>query len=346
MKSSFVLKSAAIAACAAIAIGIGAVAISNKGELPVMPEAETAEPAQTEKTEGAAIPQTEPEIAEEAPPILQTKEVEAADNEAPQPEDEQPAEAPEEEPAEEPADEPKDDDVVVVERSYNERIADGEDVDIETYVGIPYTLDSAEHNYTYVLRSVSVSDTLPEGVSKGSLTEGLGIADLIDDDGVYIGAGSGYKWVFVTVDVTNNGDAEIRNIGNLRLCGGKMRRYNINPDETAEPVYRDEYEYWEELCYTDDHYFDYDRAYELAFGLPGNNYSKEYAEALEKEVLERDGSLEGYLREKFYYEMLFESGETKTLTLGFPVSNNFVYGDLLLEFNQGDVEDSIFVPLK
>ena len=81
MKSSFVLKSAAIAACAAIAIGIGAVAVSNRGEMPVMPEAETAEPAQTEKAEGAG------------------------------------------------------DDIVVVEKSYNERIADGETVTLETYIG-------------------------------------------------------------------------------------------------------------------------------------------------------------------------------------------------------------------
>ena len=107
---------------------------------------------------------------------------------------------------------------VEVEKSYNERIADGEDVSIETYVGIPYRISSEKYSvvgdFTYTLQSVSISDRLPEGITKDDLDVSIGpvreysedgvkaystedgksaldISEFLDENGVYTGPGNG-----------------------------------------------------------------------------------------------------------------------------------------------------------
>ena len=316
-------KIAALAACAALVIGVGAFALRPQAELPV------------------------------EPPV--NKQSETVTN---SPDKNDPIET----------------SVIEVERSYNERIADGEDVSIETYIGIPYTIHDdfiSQYigTYTYTLRDVHVSDKLPEGITKSDLTSHIGavenytddgnvehykadensrltIASCIDDEGVFDGPGNGYKWMFVTIDITNESDeAVMRNLGGLRLDGGELRQAYHLVDGVSEPwegVFG--YSYWEELCYISNHYFD-DVYYEYA----GFDNMREQSPGLYEQIIEKYGSEEEYLKEKFYYNVYFEAGETKTLVIGFPINNYFVYGELLLEINPTGTPDSdltMYIPLK
>ncbi len=265
---------------------------------------------------------------------------------------------------------------VEVEKSYNERIADGEDVSIETYVGIPYRISSEKYSvvgdFTYTLQSVSISDRLPEGITKDDLDVSIGpvreysedgvkaystedgksaldISEFLDENGVYTGPGNGYKWVFLTLDMTNNSDQEvIKFINTLRLVGGECNTYSLSlPGINGDAVDADfkEYEYFQELCYHNARYFDYDSCYEMTFA----NVSDERRAEIEKKAIESYGSVENYLREKFAGMTHFDAGETKTVTVGFPVSTYFVYGDLFLELNPSGVlnpEVIEYIPLK
>ena len=387
MSNTFILKTAAIAACAAVVIGAGAAALSRK-ELPV--KKEDAGPAITSaQTETLVTVEPEPVSEAVTEPLQEVLPAPAVT------EDEEPAPAPAEseaiesepeiaveekpepsESTEKPEEKPNESDVVVVERSYNERIADGEDVSIETYIGIPYRISSEKYSvvgdFTYTLRSVGISDSLPEGITKDDLDVSVGpvmeygedgvktystedgkraldISEFLDENGVYTGPGNGYKWVFLTLDVTNNSDQEvIKFINTLRLAGGECKTYSLSLSgingESVDADFR-EYEYFQELCYHNARYFDYDSCYEMTFA----NVSDERRAEIEKKAIERYGSVENYLREKFAGMTCFDTGETKTVTVGFPVSTYFVYGDLFLELNPSGVlnpEVIEYIPLK
>ncbi len=391
MSNTFILKTAAIAACAAVVIGAGAAALSRK-ELPV--KKEDAGPAITSALTEAPVA-AEPEPVREplqevlpAPAVTEEEEPAPAPAEPEAPVESEPVKEPEtvieEKPEEKPEpsesskteEKPNESDVVVVERSYNERIADGEDVSIETYIGIPYRISSEKYSvvgdFTYTLRSVGISDGLPEGITMDDLEVSVGpvmeygedgaktystedgkraldISEFLDENGVYTGPGNGYKWVFLTLDVTNNSDQEvIKFINTLRLAGGECRTYSLSlPGINGESVDADfrEYEYFQELCYHNARYFDYDSCYEMTFA----NVSDERRAEIEKKAIERYGSVENYLREKFAGMTCFDAGETKTVTVGFPVNTYFVYGDLFLELNPSGVlnpEVIEYIPLK
>ena len=266
--------------------------------------------------------------------------------------------------------------VIEVEKSYNDRIADGEDVSIETYIGIPYRISSEKYSvvgdFTYTLQSVGVSDRLPEGITTDDLEVSVGpvmeysedgvktystedgksaldIREFLDESGVYSGPGNGYKWVFLTLDVTNNSDREVvKFINTLRLAGGECKTYSLSPPgingEAVDADFR-EYEYFQELCYHNARYFDYDSCYEMTFA----NVSDEKRAEVEKKAIEKYGSVENYLREKFAGMTHFDPGETKTVTVGFPVNTYFVYGDLFLELNpSGALNPEVieYIPLK
>lgn len=395
MSNTFILKTAAIAACAAVVIGAGAAALSGK-ELPVKTEdagpaitsAQTEAPAAAEPepvSEAVTEPLQEvlpaPAVTEEEEPAPAPAEPEAPVESEPvkEPEtvvEEKPEEKPEPSESSKTEEKPNESDVVVVERSYNERIADGEDVSIETYIGIPYRISSEKYSvvgdFTYTLKSVSISDSLPEGVEKDDLDVNVGpvmkygedgvkaystedgkraldIGEFLDENGVYTGPGNGYKWVFLTLDVTNNSDQEvIKFINTLRLAGGEYKTYSLSlPGINGGAVDADfrEYEYFEELCYQSARYFDYAGCYEMTFA----NVSDERRAEIEKKAIERYGSFENYLREKFAGMTHFDAGETKTVTVGFPVNTYFVYGDLFLELNPSGVlnpEVIEYIPLK
>lgn len=316
-------KIAALAACAALVIGVGAYTLRPQADLPVEPSAD------------------HPTVVSAEHPIYTD------------------------------ADEP---DIIDVERSYNERIADGEDVNIETYIGIPYTIHDdfiSQYigTYTYTLRDVRISDKLPEGITKDDLTNVVGpvrnytedgnvehydadehsklaISSCIDDEGVFDGPGNGYKWVFVTVDITNDSDEAMeRNLGGLILAGGEYKQVYKMVDGVSVPwdgVF--EYSYFEDLCYLSEHYFD-----DIYYEYTDFDAMREQSPGLYEKVIDKFGSEKEYLKEKFYYNVYFEAGETKTLVLGFPVNNYFVYGDLLLEINPTGSMGSdltMYIPLK
>ena len=316
------IKYAAAAACCALAVGICAAAVKTPGLKPA-PEND------------AAVP----DIASTAP---------AEDNAAV---------------------------TVEVERSYDERIAAGEDVEIETYIDIPYRIWNENYagygDFTYTLKSVMISDKFPEGITKADISGGnlavsfddggeedyihpegddsrwLTVKECIDGDGRYAGPGNGYKWVFLTVDITNNSDEQaVKFLSSLRLVGGEMLDLPISIDgEVVSASYR-EYEYGEEVCYLSDRYFDYDTFYGMTLG---GNISDEKREEIQNSAIERYGSVEAYLREVFYGASLFGAKETKTVTVGFPVNNYYVYGDLALELNPAGLSDkisSVYIPLK
>ena len=377
MSKTFILKTAAIAACAAVVIGAGAAAMSRR-ELPV--KQEDAAPMQTTEQTELSAPVAEPHseaATEPAPAIVPVTT--STDKPVSEPVSEtEPVSEPT--PVSEPIEsdsrlsENQDDCIVEVEHSYNEKIANGEEVNIATYIGIPYRISSDEYavvgDFTYTLQNVLISDRLPEGITKSDLTASVGevceypngvekrinakgdevrsltIGECIDDEGVYSGPGDGYKWVFLKLDITNNsGEETVKFINSVRLAGGELKTtMGIVDGKEADMGFR-EYEYFEEACYHSEVYFDYDNGYEMAFA----GLSDEERAEIESRAAEKYGSVEEYLRDKFYFMAHFDGGETKTLTIGFPVSNYYVYGDLFLELNPtgADSSDLInYIPLK
>lgn len=235
---------------------------------------------------------------------------------------------------------------VEVERSYNERIADGEDVDVETYIGQEFNACG----YTFVLRNVNISLTLPDGITIDDMRDGTiapigdydedgylvlhpgediyksyDIRDYLDEDGRYNGpTKEGYRWVFVTVDVTNNSDEEITEYSNVFICGGDFitsRTYTIidafgvEHTETQEVAY---YQYSQSACYMSEH-------------TDKENYG-------------------GQAEVKKFDNIHFEPNETKTLVLGYAITDHFVYDDLYLQilFLNGAswTEGRQYIPLK
>lgn len=229
---------------------------------------------------------------------------------------------------------------VEVERSYNERIADGEDVDVETYIGQEFYA----YGYTFVLRNVNISQTLPDGITVDDLRcivmvgdygedgwpDGVGydvsFTDCLDAEGRYSGpTKEGYRWVFVTVDITNNSDEEKTEYSNIDLCGGdhitSVEAYqfecgtdNIIGTYTQEV---DWYVYTQSACYISEH-------------TDSENY-------------------DGQAEVKKFDNIHFEPNETKTLVIGYAISDHFVYDDLYLQliFLQIPSEDvKQYIPLK
>ena len=261
-------------------------------------------------------------------------------------------------------------DIVEVEKSYNDRIENGEDVDIETYIGIPYHLKSdAVGDFTYTLRDVRISDRLPEGITASDLDNYIGpvseydgsdnvkrfesedgdaldISECIDSEGLFNGPGNGYKWVFLTIDIANNSNTEtIEFINSMTLVGGEYKSVRELVDGEWKDTGDKAYEYRQELCYHNAKYFDYDVSYEMTF----SGLSDEEKISLEEKAIKKFGSVENYLREKFSGVAYFDAGETKSVTVGFPVNNYFVYGELLLELNPEGAKSSdliSYIPLK
>lgn len=291
-------KMVAIAACAALVIGVGAYALRPQTSLPV-----------------------EPPVDYE-PGLLVQIDPDASDN------------------------------IVEVERSYNERIADGEDVDIETYIGKEFNVGW----YTFVLRNVNISLTLPKGITVddlygpiSSVTNygedgwacGLGdnygedgwnrnaygsFSDYLDDEGRYDGpTDEGYRWIFVTVDITNNSDEERTEGSSINLCGGNYISgswtYTGVDDYTGEEYTLiqggEYYQYEQETCYMSEH--------------------------------TNEESYDGQADVKKLTNIHFEPNETKTLVLGYAVSDHFIYDDLYIRLTLLNPElwnDDQYIPLK
>lgn len=231
-------------------------------------------------------------------------------------------------------------DVVEIKRSYNERIANGEDVDVETYIGKEYYA----YGYTFVLRNVNISQTLPDGITVEDLrcivrvgdygedgwADGVGydvsFTDCLDAEGRYSGpTKEGYRWVFVTIDITNNSDEEKTEYSNIDLCGGdhitsvEAYKFESGTDNIIETYTQevDWYVYNQSACYISEH-------------TDSENY-------------------DGQAEVKKFDNVHFEPNETKTLVIGYAISDHFVYDDLYLQliFLQIPSEDvKQYIPLK
>ena len=339
MNKTIIMKLTAVAACAALAVGVGALSLSGRqGKITSLPEAQ----------EDSAFT---PEISEPA---------DVAESE--------PADVVEIEPA----------DVVEIEPSYNERIANGETVTVETYIG-----KRIEHQgFAYTLRDITVSPTFPEGITKADIaatpaviaytdsdsednmlgfdekvydyseyaaehglppieleenygseypwqyhSRALDVIDVVDENGLYQGPmdvpDGAYKWIFLEVEIENLSDEEQREyMADMELNGGRWIEnpvsLAITPEgeeiRTAHPSF---YAYSENICYMSEH-----TGEELY-----------------------DGQAEG----KKFHNLVFAPRETKTLVLGYCVSDHFVYGDLFLNLHNTEMtytDSFVYLPLK
>lgn len=237
-------------------------------------------------------------------------------------------------------------DVVQVEHSYNDMIANGEDVNVETYIGQEFNACG----YTFVLRNVNISPTLPAGITvdelrfsvsgvgdydedgfhvlhpNGDIYEIIDIRDCLDSAGRYSGpTKEGYRWVFVTVDITNLSNEEKVEYSNIDLCGGEhitSRWSNVyDPDDTdsiLETVLQevDYYEYMQSACYMSEH--------------------------TDKECYDGQAEI------KKFDNIHFDPNQTKTLVIGYLITDHYVYDDLYLyiRFLNNWFEDKQYIPLK
>lgn len=334
IKTNKIIKFAAIAACAAVVIGVGAAALSRRGLPSTVPDAEVTEPA----------PVTE-----------QTATTEQSDDSS----------------------------TVEVERSYNERIADGEDVRIETYIN-----QRIEHQgFAFTLKDITVSPTFPEGITKDDIThtppvkaytdvdsgefpegfieegydyseyaaehglppieteeaygdpekgEGaytqrvLNVKDVIADNGLYQGPmdvpDEAYKWVFLELEIENlTGEEQLEYMADMELCGG---------------VYLDHplIHFIDERGLENEYYSDFQ-------GYPyfGNTvcYMSEHTD---KKV--REAQTESVA----FHNLDFAPGEKKSLIFGYCISDHFIYGDLVLTLHNSEpifsMDDYVYLPLK
>ncbi len=315
MSKTFILKTAAIAACAAVVIGAGAAAMSRR-ELPVKQENHTAEV---------------------------TDEAEQEDN------------------------------TVVVERSYNEKIADGEEVRIETYID-----HRIEHQgFAFTLKDITVSPTFPEGITKadisytptvfaytdddsednilGFIEKGydyseyaaenglppieteedygwyvarkLSVSDVIGDDGRYNGpmdvSDESYRWIFLELEIENlTDDEQLEYMADMELCGGKYIVHPIttrieNGEVIMEEASYSFYTYSTVVCYMSEH--------------------------TDKEMNGGQADI------KKFHNLSFEPHEAKTLIIGYCVSDHFVFGELYLTLHNSEhtlSDDYAYLPLK
>ena len=242
-----------------------------------------------------------------------------------------------------------DSDSVEVERSYNERIADGEDVSIETYIGQEFIVD----DYSFVLRDVLITQTFPEGITKDDLWDSAGsvidyngydimaedyekgypydehrrldVLDCIDDEGRYNGPSKeGYRWVFVTMDMTNLDAVEkLEYVADMSINGGMyvenfVERW-IDADGSEHSAVLDYgfYAYDQYPCYLSEH-----TDLELYDGMA--------------EI-------------KKFHNLHFDPNESKTLVIGYAISDHFVFGDIRIQLHLDTASspaDFVYVPLK
>ncbi len=265
-------------------------------------------------------------------------------------------------------------DVVEVEPSYNDRIANGETVTVETYIGkrIEY------QDLAFTLKDITISPTFPEGITKDDISftpivtaytdddsednilgfvgksydygeyaaehglppieseedygwytvRKLAVSDVIDDSGLYQGPmdvpDEAYKWVFLELEIENLTDGELLEyMADMELCGGE---YVVHPTAAAAMV--DGEPVWGEAPYSF-----------YAYSTEVSYMSEHTGEEL------YDGQAEG----KKFHNLVFAPRETKTLVLGYCVSDHFVYGDLFLNLHNSEftyMDDFVYLPLK
>ena len=280
--------------------------------------------------------------------------------------------------------------IVEVEPTYNERIASGETVTVETHIG-----ERIEHqNFAFTLKDITVSPTFPEGITKADIAcspavaayastgdanevgengytqigyesshydyseyaaehglppieseEGCGseesgggrytarsleVIDVVDENGLYQGPmdvpDEAYKWVFLELEIENLTDEEqVEYMADMELNGGDL----IEHPMTA-------------LCITED-------GEPIIGPHPYSFYSYETSVSYMSEHTDREtysGQAEGYK----FHNLCFEPKETKTLILGYSVSDHFVYGDLFLKLHNSETftmpDGFIYLPLK
>lgn len=270
------------------------------------------------------------------------------------------------------------DSTVVVERSYNERIADGEEVKIETHIG-----ERIEHQgFAFTLKNITVSPTFPEGITKADIsytptvaaytdggTDGMSYSEKfysyreyakehglppIEEDEAYGDPETGEgayteRDLFVSDVIDDNG-----------MYNGPMDV----PDEAYKWVFleleienltdEDKLEYFGDMqvCYGD---YITEPAYEL-YDKDGNaivnipEYSQYSIYSLVCYMSEHTDEKITDDRTDTFLNVSFAPSEKKSIILGYCISDHFIYGDLVLQLHNSEPifyqSDYVYLPLK
>lgn len=183
---------------------------------------------------------------------------------------------------------------------------------------LPEIIETATHNnWQYDLRSLEISDTLPEGILLSDTTQSFSSFDTYDENGFvtsrgdsvashlsetgeYDGyLGKSYCWVTIRLDLTNlTGQEDWINVGNTNLSFGKLKKVIYCGDE----------------CYR----------YTNSISV-GYMNMHDYMEALPEEIQ--------------YYMLHFEPDETKELMLCYLIEKKFSDESFYLEMNIHNIDN-------
>ncbi len=275
-------------------------------------------------------------------------------------------------------------DIVEVEHSYNERIASGEDVRIETHID-----ERIEHQgFAYTLKDITVSPTFPEGITKDQIDyypvvaayydepessdwepdpilgfydkvydydtyaaeHGMELIDQEEADRIYPHEGKFSRALTVGDVIDENG-----------LYQGPMDV----PDESYRWIFlkieienltdEKQLEYMADMDLCGGKYIEHPiTASKIIDGepvwepAPYSFYAYETGICYMNEHTEEE-IYDGQADLKKFHNLSFEPGEIKTMVLGYCVSDHFVFGELFLNLHNSEPTESdgyVYLPLK
>ena len=155
----------------------------------------------------------------------------------------------------------------------------------------------------------------------------LSVSDVIGDDGHYNGpmdvSDESYRWIFLELEIENlTDDEQLEYMADMELCGGKYIVHPIttrieNGIQIEEEAKYSFYAYSTGVCYMSEH--------------------------TDKEMYG------GQADRKKFHNLSFEPREVKTMTIGYCVSDHFVFGELFLTLHNSEfteMDDYVYLPLK
>ena len=264
-------------------------------------------------------------------------------------------------------------DVVEVEPSYNDRIANGETVTVETYIGkrIEY------QDLAFTLKDITISPTFPEGITKDDISFTPIVTAYTDDDSednILGFVGKSYDYGEYAAEhglppIESEEDYGWYTVRKLAVSdviddSGLYQGPMDVPDEAYKWVFleieienltdAEKLEYFGdmELCYGDcitvPTYNQYDTEGNVIHTEPEySEYTVRSSVSYMSEHIDEDNYAD--LHDPFH-NISFAPGEKKSLILGYCVSDHFIYGDLVLQLHNSQPifyqSEYVYLPLK
>ncbi len=277
------------------------------------------------------------------------------------------------------------DEIVEVELSYNERIQNGEEVKIETYID-----ERTEHQgFAYTLKNITVSSVFPEGITKDDISNTPSVAAYTDADperypegytaeyydyGEYaaehglppIESEKGYgdpetgsgayteRALYVSDVIDENGlyigPKDVPDEG-YKWLFLELEIENLSDEERLEylgdmDVCGGVYLDCPRIRFTDERGIEQDYYSDyIGYSYFGNHICY-MSEHTDKII--SDNLPDGVA----FYNMSFSPREKKRVILGYCISDHFVYGELVLQLHNAEAEkassqrDMVYLPLK